>query len=130
MFFFYSNWCDENIINPTSILPPRFAVRDRGNKLTSPSQQFYNMLLQLEKNYRLLRCPSRVPEAKIVESIDRDSFFSCPNDTVLDLAMFRYVRMRAHISTVQAAQQHLLQKKRKKTAATRKILKSTGTTTS
>ena len=88
-------------------------MRDRGNRLTSPTQKFYYLMLEVEKSFRFFRSRKRIPEVDIVESIDKDKFFAHPNEDVLNMAMFRYVRTRAHIFTQRALQQFKATKRKK-----------------
>ena len=97
-------------------------MRDIGNRLISPTQQFYYLMLEMEKSFRFFRSRKRISEIDIVESIDKDKFFAHPNEDVLNMAMFRYVRTRAHIFTQRALQQFKATM-RKKANATRKFLK-------
>ena len=47
----------------------------------------------MKKNFRFFRGRKRIPE---VESTDKDKFFAHPNEDVLNMAVFRYMRTRAY----------------------------------
>jgi len=109
--------------NPSAVLPAKFAMRDRGRKLTVPSTNFVQLLYDLEKCYRISSKSNAVLEKDIVRKINKSKYFPNANDKVLSLAMARYVRLRAHITTEKNMQIYHA-KKREKTNATRKKLKN------
>lgn len=106
-------------------LPEEFSARDRGNRLISISPNFLSLLLEVEATYRKMRTNLIVPEAKIVSEVNVYNFFDNPSVKYLNLAMFRYIRMRAYFNADKCAKEYLAQKRKiRKSNAIRKQLKS------
>ena len=91
-------WCESHLRTTSTHLSEEFTVRDRGNRFLNISHNFYDLLLSLETSYLTKRTFLKVPEDEIVLSVGTNNFHN-PNEKCLNLAMYRYVRMRAYLNT-------------------------------
>ena len=109
---------------PPSQLPPKFAIRARQNKLIAIKPTFFSLLMELEKQNRVLRTIKLVPEDEIIAAVNVENFMDQPNRKCLNMLVTRYVPMRAHFEAKKCAQKHRFGKRRSKTNVIRKRLKS------
>ena len=116
-------WCESHLRTTSTHLSEEFTVRDRGNRFLNISHNFYDLLLSLETSYLTKRTFRKVPEDEIVLSVGTNNFHN-PNEKCLNLAMYRYVRMRAYFNTKKSVREYLAKKRDgRKTKAFRKHLK-------
>ena len=95
-------------------------VRDIGNQFINITDQFYNLVIALEKSYQRLRTDTKVPESEIL-----GKFIQAPNELCLHMAMKRFPRMRCYFNAKKKAQLHNLKKQTvRKSNTIRKHLKS------
>ena len=80
-------------------------VRDIGSRFIHITDQFYNLVIALEKNYQRLRTDTKVPES---ETIHLGKFRQALNERCLHLAMKRFPRMRCYFNAKRKAQIHNL----------------------